>query len=144
MFDDEHSVFICLQEIIGNNVQSIQVRRDGLQSFFFPSASIHFPQEIKHSSKCGLDVSVVSLTILCLYILICILKRSGRWKVRGRWRVSFFLHKYYLRRRKGGFWRGITGFDLIFLIKKTVWVKKEPFVSDLFFFAFMCLESECY
>lgn len=96
MFDDERSVFICLQEIIGNNVQSIQARRDGLQSFFLPSASIHFLQEIKRSSKCGLDVSAVSLTVLCLYILICILKRTRRWKVMEDRGSVVLLHKYYL------------------------------------------------
>jgi len=35
MWDDERSVFNFLQEIIGNNVCSIQVRRDDTQSFSF-------------------------------------------------------------------------------------------------------------
>lgn len=127
MFEDERSVFICLQEIIGNNFQSIHVRRDGLQSFFFPSASIHFLQEIKHSSKCGLDVSTVSLTVLCLYILICILKRTGRCKVMEDRGLVVLLHKYYLWIWVEDFFFGKRGVNFIMLIKKTVSVKKKYF-----------------
>ena len=143
IFDDEHNVFICLQEIVGNNVQSMQVWRDDLQSFFFPSASIHFLQEIKCSRKCGLDVLAVSLTVICLYILICILKRIGRWKSMEDRGSVVLLHKYYLWIWVMDLFLGRGGVDFIMLIKKTVSVKKKPFLRFIFLFI-SCLELGCY
>lgn len=130
--------FLCIPKVMLSRGLSW---RDDTQLCSFPSASIHFPQEIKHFSKCGLDVLAVSPIVLRLYILICILKRAGRWKVKGRRRVSFFLHKYYLRRSKEDFFWAEQGL-IYFANKEDCLGQEEAFFKFVFLFL-LCLESGC-
>lgn len=79
MWDDEHSVFSFLQEMIGNDSHSTQVQRNDTQSFSF-NHHLFVPQETKRSSRYTFYVSAVTLTVLCRHILICIFKRKRKLK----------------------------------------------------------------
>lgn len=100
------------------------------------------PQEMKCSSRYAFYVSAVTLMILSLYTQFLYWKLWGKMKRQGRPRVRGFWISITSEEEKGLFGLDMNNFDLLW-IRRIVWSKKEPVVSDLFSFALRCFEVGC-